>query len=63
MDEISATHEVLLVEIVLYPDILHVHFSIGITHVNLTLPLTIGETYANTHVGDTNTRFQLVILM
>ena len=63
VDKIASTHKVLLIKVILYPHIFHVHLTIGIAHVNLSLPLAVGEAHAHTHVRDTNTTFQLVLLM
>ena len=63
MDEVATSDEVLLVEIILQPHVLHVHLTIGVAHINLTFPLTVGEAHADTHVGDADTAFQRIFLM
>ena len=51
------------VNVILEDDILHVHFAVGIAHVNLTLPSVVTEAHADAHVGDASTAVQLVFLM
>ena len=63
MDEVTATDEVLLIEVVLQPDVFHVHLTIGIAHVDLSFPLTIREADTHTKIGDADTTLQVVLLM
>ena len=63
VDEITTTQEILFIEGILQPHILHVHLGIGITHVDLGFPFSIGKAYSSTHVRNSNTRLQFVFIV
>ena len=63
MDEVTAADEVLLVEVILHPHVLHIHLAIGIAHIDLAFPLAVAEANADAHIGDADAALQVALLM